>query len=141
MEMDDRQGTPITGTEIRLVNSEGNAIDEHGPGLIQVRGPQVMKGYYKREDETAKAITKEGWLNTGDIGIYTLNGELKIVGRAKDTIVLLGGENIEPEPIELLLRDSSYIDQAMVVGQDKKFLGALIVPDNQQINQFLDYNE
>ena len=129
-------GTPITGTEIRLVNSEGGDINETGPGLIQVRGPQIMKGYYKREDETAKAITKEGWLNTGDIGIYTLSGELKIVGRAKDTIVLLGGENIEPEPIELLLRDSSYIDQAMVVGQDEKFLGALIVPDNQQINQY-----
>jgi long-chain acyl-CoA synthetase len=71
---------------------------------------------------------KDGWLNTGDIGMMTFNDCLKILGRSKDTIVLLSGENIEPLPIEGRLTQSSLIDQCMVVGQDQKFIGVLIVP-------------
>jgi len=71
---------------------------------------------------------KDGWINTGDIGIYTFNDCLKIVGRSKDTIVLSNGENIEPIPIEAKLCESPLIDNCMVVGQDQKHLGVLIVP-------------
>lgn len=86
-----------------------------------------MKGYYKNPEATARVL-KEGWFNTGDIGMYTFNNCLKIMGRSKDTIVLLNGENLEPIPIEAKLCESELIDQCMVVGQDRKQLGALVVP-------------
>ena len=69
------------------------------------------------------------WLNTGDLGMMIFNNCLKITGRSKETIVLLGGENVEPTPIESRLLQSAFIDQVMVVGQDRKTLGALIVPN------------
>jgi long-chain acyl-CoA synthetase len=95
-------------------------------GEIHARGPQVMTGYYKEPDLTAR-VMKDGWFATGDIGIMTFNDCLKIVGRCKETIVLLNGENVEPGPIEARLCESPYIIQCIVVGQDQKQLGALIV--------------
>jgi long-chain acyl-CoA synthetase len=86
-----------------------------------------MKGYYKDPEGTDRVL-KEGWLATGDLGVVTFNDCLKIVGRCKETIVLLGGENVEPLPIESKLLESPLIDQCMVVGQDQKHLGVLIVP-------------
>jgi long-chain acyl-CoA synthetase len=86
-----------------------------------------MKGYYKDPENTARVL-KDGWLNTGDIGMVTFNDCLKILGRSKDTIVLSNGENIEPVPIESRLVASHLIDQCMVTGQDQKQLGVLIVP-------------
>jgi len=96
-------------------------------GEIHAKGPQVMKGYYKNPEATAKVL-KDGWMNTGDIGMVTFNDCLKILGRSKETIVLLSGENVEPVPIEAKLLESRFIEQCMVVGQDEKNLGALIVP-------------
>ena len=75
-----------------------------------------MKGYYKRPDLTEKAIDKDGWFNTGDLGVRTFDNELKITGRAKDTIVLLGGENVEPAVLESELLINDLIESAMVVG-------------------------
>ncbi|OUW18094.1 MAG: long-chain fatty acid--CoA ligase [Opitutales bacterium TMED158] len=124
-------------TQLRIVDlntgetlypSSSNPGEGRGmKGEIHVKGPQVMKGYFKNEEATARSL-KDGWFNTGDIGIYTFNDCLKIVGRSKDTIVLLNGENLEPIPIEAKLCESPLIDQCMVVGQDQKKLGALIVP-------------
>lgn len=124
-------------TELRIVELETGRVlypdaHTHGKGRgkrgeIHVRGPQVMRGYYKDPGATAKVLN-DGWLNTGDIGMITFNDCLKILGRSKDTIVLLSGENVEPVPIESRLGQSSFIDQCMVVGQDQKFLGVLIVP-------------
>ncbi len=99
-----------------------------------------MKGYYKRPDLTEKIIDKDGWLNTGDIGILTWDNELKITGRAKDTIVLLGGENIEPAIIESELCTSEYIESAIVLGQDKKYLASLIVPSKDAVIQYAQEN-
>jgi long-chain acyl-CoA synthetase len=99
-----------------------------------------MKGYYKKPEETAKVIDSDGWLNTGDVGLKTFRGEIKLTGRAKDTIVLLGGENIEPVPIENKIRDSIYIDHAMVIGQDQKYLAALIVPNMENIEAYAKEN-
>jgi long-chain acyl-CoA synthetase len=73
-------------------------------------------------------VLRDGWLATGDLGVVTFNDCLKIVGRCKETIVLLGGENVEPLPIESKLLESPLIDQCMVVGQDQKHLGLLVVP-------------
>jgi long-chain acyl-CoA synthetase len=124
-------------TEIRIVDLNTGGILYPNPdkphlgrglrGEIHAKGPQIMAGYYKDPEGTAR-ILKDGWLNTGDIGLVTFNDCLKIVGRSKDTIVLLSGENVEPLPIENTLTHSTLIDQCMVVGQDQKFLGALVVP-------------
>jgi long-chain acyl-CoA synthetase len=124
-------------TEIRIVDLASGATlypdpsrPDAGRGLrgeIHVKGPQVMRGYYKNPEATERVL-RDGWMNTGDIGMVTFNDCLKILGRSKETIVLLNGENIEPVPIEARLAQSAFIDQCMVVGQDKKSLGVLVVP-------------
>lgn len=139
-------GDVFPGTELRLVDLKtGNVVYETGssdarkigaPGEIHVRGPQVMQGYYRNVEATRRVLTTDGWFNTGDIGIMTANGCLKIIGRSKETIVLSGGENVEPVPVENMLRQSPYIDQCMLVGQDRKNLGALIVPSAAALEEF-----
>lgn len=129
------------GTEIRIVDDQGKVLPPGQKGVIQVRGPQVMMGYYKRPDLTARILSPDGWLDTGDLGMLTVNGEIKIVGRAKDTIVLRGGENIEPVPIEQRLSESPFIQQAVVLGQDQKYLAALIVPRQEALIEWAEENE
>ena len=109
-------------------------------GILYARGDQIMLGYYRKPEETKKIIDSEGWLNSGDIGLKTWTGDIKLTGRAKDTIVLLGGENVEPLPIENRIRDSQYIDHAVVLGQDQKFLAALIVPNLERIEAYAKEN-
>ncbi len=131
-------GPPMEDTEVRIADMESgevlypnNKYPDEGRGLkgeILVKGPQVMKGYYRNPEQTIKTI-QDGWLKTGDLGMITYNDCLKILGRSKATIVLTSGENLEPEPIEMRLTQSPYIEHCMVVGQDKKQIGALIVPD------------
>jgi len=108
-------------------------------GVIHVRGPQVMKGYYKNPETTAKVI-KDNWMDTGDIGMFNFKKTLTITGRAKDTVVLLGGENVEPVPIENKISESPYIFQVMIVGQDQKNLGAIIVPDFEKLMEWTAEN-
>lgn len=130
-------GPPIEHTEVRIVDLEsGDVIYPNGSrpdqgrgirGEIWVKGPQVMKGYYRDEEQTAATI-QDGWLRTGDLGMITYNDCLKILGRSKATIVLLSGENLEPAPIEMRLTQSLLIEHCMVVGQDKKHVGVLVVP-------------
>ena len=95
-----------------------------------------MKGYYENPQATAKAIDSDGWFDTGDLGWISENNDLVLTGRAKDTIVLTNGENIEPQPIEDACARSPYIDQIMLVGQDQKFLGALIVPNLEALEKW-----
>ncbi|WCL50002.1 AMP-dependent synthetase/ligase [Leptospira sp. GIMC2001] len=108
-------------------------------GVVHVRGPMVMKGYFKNEEATKKAI-KDDWMDTGDIGMINYKMTLTLTGRAKDTIVLLGGENVEPVPIENRLMESPYISQIMVCGQDQKVLGAIVVPDFDKVKEFCEVN-
>lgn len=122
-------GLPMPSTEIEIRDEEGRVLPQGEVGVIWGRGPQIMGGYYKNDEATRAIIDENGWLNTGDLGWIAWTGDLTIAGRAKDTIVLLGGENIEPEPIECALTRSPYITQILVVGQDQKSLGALVVPD------------
>ncbi|TGK03994.1 long-chain fatty acid--CoA ligase [Leptospira semungkisensis] len=122
-------GKCIPGVEIKILNEKGEEIHEPGiKGVAWHKGDHIMQGYYLDPEKTAETI-KDGWLNSGDLLLWTAQGELKYAGRAKDTIVLLGGENLEPEPIEFALTQSELILQAMVVGHDQKMLGALLVPD------------
>lgn len=119
----------FAGNIITHVKTDGSIEGKRGEkGIIFVRGPQVMKGYYKNEEATNKAL-KDGWMDTGDLGMINYKDTLTITGRAKETIVLLGGENVEPVPIENKITESPLIHQCMVVGQDQKVLGALIIPD------------
>jgi len=129
-------GPPIPETQLRIVGEGGRPVEQGEIGTVQMRGPQVMRGYYKRPEATAAVLSEDGWLDTGDLGRLTVTGELAITGRAKDTIVLLGGENVEPVPIESALSASPYIAQVMVVGQDQRQLGALIVPDRDHLSAF-----
>ena len=130
-------GQPIPGTEIRIVDPETRITRTSGQrGLVLARGPQVMAGYYQNPEATAKAIDPEGWFDTGDLGWMTPQNDLVLTGRAKDTIVLTNGENIEPQPIEDACLRSPYIDQIMLVGQDQRVLGALIVPNLEALQQW-----
>ncbi|MDJ0553900.1 MAG: AMP-binding protein [Microcoleaceae cyanobacterium MO_207.B10] len=130
-------GRPIPGTEIKIVDSEtGKTMALGEKGVVLARGPQIMAGYYQNPEATKKAIDSEGWFNTGDIGWMTGANDLVLTGRAKDTIVLTNGENIEPQPIEDACARSQYIDQMMLVGQDQKFLGALIVPNIEAVEKW-----
>ncbi|MFM1841373.1 MAG: Long-chain-fatty-acid--CoA ligase, partial [Cyanobacteriota bacterium] len=130
-------GRPIPGTEIRIVDPETrHSLPPETKGLVLIRGPQVMQGYYNKPEATAKVLDPEGWFDSGDLGWVTPQNDLIITGRAKDTIVLSNGENIEPQPIEDACLRSAYIDQIMLVGQDQKSLGALIVPNLDALQQW-----
>ena len=130
-------GPAFPGTELRIIDPVTSTIlypdssrRDLGRGLrgeIHARGPQLMSGYHKDPEKTSQVL-RDGWLATGDLGLVTFNDCIKIVGRCKETIVLLGGENVEPLPIESKLLESPLIDQCMVVGQDQKHLGLLVVP-------------
>jgi long-chain acyl-CoA synthetase len=133
-------GSPLPGTEIKIVDELGERLSCGEKGLILVRSPTVMLGYYKRPELTAKVLDENGWLNTGDLGTLTSDGLLKITGRAKDTIVLRGGENVEPLPIEQKLAESEYIQQAVVLGQDQRYLAALIIPKQDAIMAWAEEN-
>jgi long-chain acyl-CoA synthetase len=122
-------GRPLPDTEIVARDAETSAPLAAGRrGILHARGPQVMRGYLDDPAATAAVLSPDGWFNTGDLGHVTADGDVVITGRAKDTIVLLSGENVEPEPIENALTSSPLIEQAVVVGQDEKHLAALIVP-------------
>jgi long-chain acyl-CoA synthetase len=131
-------GPLLREVEVKIVDETGRELPRGEKGIIMVKGSLVMQGYYKNEKATREVLFPDGWLNTGDLGRLTRTGELQITGRMKDTIVLLGGENIEPEPIELRLSASRYIRQVMVIGQDRKLLGALIVPDFEELKSFAE---
>ena len=123
-------GQPFMKTETRIVDlSTRQDVPIGDQGLVLIRGPQVMQGYYKNPEATAKAIDPQGWFDTGDLGYVSKWDDLVITGLAKDTIVLSNGENIEPQPIEDACIRSAYIDQVVLVGQDEKQLGVLIVPN------------
>ncbi|MBR8830179.1 MAG: Long-chain-fatty-acid--CoA ligase FadD15 [Chroococcopsis gigantea SAG 12.99] len=132
-------GRAIPETEIRIVDPVTRETLPRGErGLVLIRGTQVMKGYYKKPEATAKAIDSQGWFDSGDLGWLTPMNDLVLTGRAKDTIVLSNGENIEPQPIEDACLRSPFISQIMLVGQDQKALGALIVPNLDILKQWAD---
>ena len=111
-------GQPLKGVEVRLAED----------GEILARGPNIMKGYYKRPEATAAAIV-DGWLHTGDIGQIDAEGNVTITDRKKDLIVTSGGKKIAPQPLENLLKADPLIGEAVLVGERRKFPSALIVPD------------
>lgn len=131
-------GLPLPGTEIKIVDPETRAsLPKGARGLVLLRGPQIMRGYYQNPEATKAAIDPQGWFNSGDLGMVTPAGDIVITGRAKDTIVLTNGENIEPLPIEDACLRSPYIAQILLVGQDQRSLGALIVPNQEALKLWI----
>ncbi|MFZ4525054.1 MAG: AMP-dependent synthetase/ligase [Chlorobium sp.] len=104
-------------------------------GEILLKGPNIMKGYWKDEEATREVI-KDGWFYSGDIGEIDQDGYLKITDRKKHIIVTSGGKNIAPMPIEILLSESIYVDQVIVIGEKRPFLMALIVPEFSKLKEF-----
>ena len=112
-------GVPVPDVEVQIAED----------GEILTRGPHVMKGYFNNESATAEVINEEGWFHTGDIGIIDEDGFVKITDRKKNIIVLSNGKNVAPQPIESELVQSPFINQIMLVGNERKNLAALIVPN------------
>jgi long-chain acyl-CoA synthetase len=133
MEVHDRHfgtvGPLIPGIEAKI------AAD----GEILVKGPNVMMGYYKRPDLTAEAIS-DGWFHTGDIGEFVDNKYLKITDRKKEMFKTSGGKYVAPLAIEGKMKESPYIEQIMVVGPERKFVGALIVPAFPRLEEWSRQN-
>jgi len=98
-------------------------------GEILVKGPVVMMGYYKNKESTKEVLTKDGFIHTGDLGVLDEDGYLTITGRIKDIIVTAGGKNISPQNIELALQGCRFIEHIAVIGDRRKYLSALIIPD------------
>jgi long-chain acyl-CoA synthetase len=97
-------------------------------GEILVRGPNVMQGYWKNEQATREAFDAEGYFHTGDIGLLDRAGRLKITDRKKEILVTSGGKNVAPQPIENMLRADKYIEQAVLIGDHRNFISAILVP-------------
>lgn len=110
-------GPPIPGVDVKIASD----------GEILAKGPNIMLGYYQNPEATAETI-KDGWLHTGDIGELDEDGFLKITDRKKEILVMSNGKNVAPAPIEGRLKTSAYIEQVVLIGDNKKYISALIVP-------------
>ncbi|RTL50009.1 MAG: long-chain fatty acid--CoA ligase [Sphingobacteriales bacterium] len=122
-------GPPINGIEVKLADD----------GEILVNGPCVMVGYYKRPDLTAETVI-DGWLHTGDIGVWEDGTFLKITDRKKELFKTSGGKYVAPQPIENKLKENAFIEQVLVVGPERKFVGALIVPAFNRLQSWMKEN-
>ena len=126
---DNRVGTvgkPIRNVEVRI------AAD----GEIETRGPNVMHGYYKKPAETQAVLTEDGWFKTGDIGTIDEDGFLRITDRKKELFKTSGGKYIAPQPIEQMIKGSRFVNQVVLIGNDRKFPAALLVPDWESIESY-----
>ncbi len=120
-------GPLIPGVEVKIAED----------GEIFTKGPNVMKGYYKKEAETREVFEGE-WFKTGDIGHIDEDGFLVITDRKKDLIVTAGGKNVAPQPIENLLKTNPYVENVVVVGDRRKFISALVVPNFEKLAEYAE---
>lgn len=124
-------GTVIKGVDVKIAED----------GEICCKGDNVMMGYYKRPDLTAEVIDKDGYFHTGDIGIMEDHKFLKITDRKKEIFKTSGGKYVAPQPIENKMKESPFIEQMIVVGPERKFAGALIVPSFENLKEWAKQNK
>jgi long-chain acyl-CoA synthetase len=122
-------GKPIRNTKIRIA----------GDGEIEVSGPGVMLGYYNKPEATRAAFTDDGWFRTGDIGEIDDDGFLRITDRKKELFKTSGGKYIAPSPIEQMIRSSRFVSQAVLVGNERKFASALVVPNFEMLESYVKH--
>jgi len=131
-------GLPIPATEVSIQDEEGNMLPQGEAGELCVRGPQVMKGYWHREAETAEVITKDGWLKTGDVAIMDADGYFRIVDRLKD-MILVSGFNVYPNEIEAVIAEHEGVLEVGVIGEEDEKSGevvkAVIVKKDQSLTK------
>ena len=133
--------TPVTHTntfDVHVFGSVGPALKYTEckvaeDGEILIKGPQVMKGYYNKPEDTSAVFSSDGWFKTGDIGFIDDKGCLHITDRKKDIIITAGGKNIAPQNIENTLVADLFIEQAVIIGEGRKYLSALIVPNFEEL--------
>ena len=119
-------GKAIPNVDIRIAED----------GEIEVRGPNVMRGYYNKPEETSKVFTSDGWFKTGDIGALDEDGFLRITDRKKELFKTSGGKYISPQPIEQAIKGSRFVNQVVLIGAERKFPAALIVPVWEQLESY-----
>ncbi|MBS3757368.1 MAG: long-chain fatty acid--CoA ligase [Desulfobacterales bacterium] len=123
-------GTPLPDVHVKIGDN----------GEVLIKGGNVMRGYYNKPEATAEAFTEDGWFRSGDVGEFDENGELRITDRIKDLMKTSGGKYIAPQLIESTLGADHYIEQVMVVGEQKKFVSALIVPSFEALEEYAQDN-
>ena len=124
-------GKPIKNVEVRIAED----------GEIETRGPNVMRGYYNKPEATSAVFTPDGWFKTGDIGTLDKDGFLRITDRKKELFKTSGGKYIAPQPIEQLIKGSRFVNQVVLVGNERKFPAALIVPNWEQLQSYAELKE
>ncbi len=129
------EGGTKFGTVGRVI--QGQEVKIEPDGEICVKGPSVMMGYYKQPELTAETVI-DGWLHTGDIGVWEDDKYLKITDRKKELFKTSGGKYVAPQPIENKMKESSFIEQILVLGADEKFVGALIVPSALNLQKWME---
>ncbi len=130
-------GIPAPGVEVRIAQER----DEEGNGEVEVRGPNVTSGYLHLPEESAERYTLDGWFRTGDLGRFEYKRFLKITGRKSEVFKTTTGKFVAPGFVEQQLNASDYISQSLVVGLNRAFVGALIVPDFQQLEAWCKENK
>ena len=116
--------------------AEGCDIRVSDEGELQIKGLNIFQGYWRNNAKTAESFTDDGWLRTGDVGTIDADGYVSITGRMKDIIITAGGKNITPAEIESRLKFSHYVSDAVIVGDQRKFLTALIMIDQENVEKF-----
>lgn len=123
-------GKVIPGVKVKITDKKE----------ILVKGPNVSQGYLKNKEETKAVFDKDGWFHTGDMGFIDREGFLTIIGREKEMIVTSGGKNVWPEKIENLLNTDRFISQSIIIGNKRKFVSALIIPDWKEVEVYMKEN-